>query len=81
MFNPLHNSRNQELFKNTSVIKVVAMKYMDNFCCRKEAIMHHNQIDTFSVSKDKWDTNEDTDKSMNNYSMLKGTSQTKGTSN
>ena len=34
MFNPLHSSTNQELFK-----KVATMKYTNDFYCTKEVIM------------------------------------------
>ena len=33
---------------------------------QREAIMCYHQIDTFAVSKDEWDTKEDTGKSMKN---------------
>jgi len=40
------------------------MKYTNDFCYAKEAIMWYHQISTFAVSKDEWDTKEDTGKSM-----------------
>jgi len=65
MFNLLQ-STNQELFERTSVIKVATTKCTNNFHYAKEAIMYYHQIDTFTVGKDKWNTKEDTGKSIKN---------------
>ena len=40
------------------------MKATENFCNAKETIMCYHQIDTFAVSKDGWNTKENTGKSM-----------------
>jgi len=42
------------------------MKNMDNFHYAKEAIMCNHQINVFHVSKDEWNTKEDTGKSLEN---------------
>jgi len=39
--------RIKNCLKSTSIIKVPAMKYMDDFCYKKEAIMYYHQIGTF----------------------------------
>ena len=50
MFNPLHSGTNEEQYKK---------------CKRKEATLHSRHESTpCAVSKDKWDTKEDTGKSM-----------------
>ena len=58
---------NQELFeKHLCYQNNHYDKYGQQFPLRREAIMCYRQIDTFVVSKDEWDTNEDTGKSMKN---------------
>jgi len=52
--------------KIISVIKVATMKNTDNFRYAKEAITCNHQINAFIVSKDKWNTKEDTGKSLKN---------------
>ena len=48
---------------STSAIKIATMKNTDYFRYEGEAIMCYHQI---TVSKDEWDTKEDTGKSMKN---------------
>ena len=55
--------RVKKLLKNTSVIKVAIMKNIDDFHYAKEAIACSHQI---AVSKDEWNTKEDTGKFMKN---------------
>jgi len=62
----MHSSANQELFKNTSAIKVAIRIISSIMCC--------HQLNLFAVSKDEWITKEDTGKSINNAMyMAKGT--------
>jgi len=42
------------------------MKSMDKFHYTKEAITCTTKLTPITVSKDEWDTNEDTDKSIKN---------------
>ena len=49
--------RIKSCLKSTSVIKVPTMKNTNNFCCIKEAT---TKLMLFIVSKDKWNTKEDT---------------------
>jgi len=49
--------------KSTSAIKVETIKNMDNFHYAKEAI---TKLTLFTVSKDEWNTKEDTGKSLKN---------------
>jgi len=42
------------------------MNSMDNFRYAKKATTCDHQIKTFTISKDEWDTKEDTGKSMKN---------------
>jgi len=60
--------RIKSCLKSTPVIKVAAMKDRDDFCYAKEAITCNHQIVPmlFTVSKDEWNTKEDTGKSMKN---------------
>ena len=66
MFNPLHSITNQELFESTSAIKVATMKNTDNFCYEGKPSRVTAKSTLFAVSKDKWDTKEDTGKSKKN---------------
>jgi len=53
--------------KSTTAIKVAIMKNMDDLHYAKEAITCNNQINAFfTVSKDEWNTKEDTGKSLKN---------------
>ena len=71
--------------KSTAVNKVAAMKSTDDFCHAKEAITCNHKINTFTVSKDGWNTKLDTVKFLKNalecFDMPKGISRTKATSN
>ena len=53
-------------FKNTSAIKVATMKNTDNFRYRRKTQKNTTKLTLFTVSKDEWDTKEDTSKSMKN---------------
>jgi len=55
--------RINKYLKSTSAIKVVTMKYTEAISV---SITCNHQINTFSVSKDEWETKEGTGKSMNN---------------
>ena len=55
---------NQELF--TSAIKVATMKNTDGFCYEGKPSHATTELILFAVSKDDWDTKEDTGKSMKN---------------
>ena len=66
MFNPLHSSTNQELFESTSAIKIATMKIMDDFRYEEKPSRATAKLTLFAVSKDEWDTKEDTGKSMKN---------------
>ena len=66
MFNPLHSSTNQELFENTSVIKIATMKNMDDFRYEGKPSRAIAKSTLFAVSKDEWETQKDTGKSMKN---------------
>jgi len=69
--------------KSTSVIKVVTMKSTDDFLSCKGS--HHvatTKLTFFTVSKDKWNTKEDTGKSLKNtLHVLRCTSRAEATSN
>ena len=60
MFNPLH------CLKSTSTIKIAIMKNADDFCYDGKPSHACAKSTPFPVSKDEWDTKEDTDKSMKN---------------
>ena len=49
--------------KSPSVIKVATVKNTDDFCYAKKAT---TKLTPFAVSKDVWNTNKDTGKSMKN---------------
>ena len=66
MFNPLHSSTNQELFESTSAIKISTTKNTDDFCFEGKPSCAIAKSTLFAVSKDEWDTKEDTGKSMKN---------------
>ena len=66
MFNPLHNITNQELFESTSAIKVATMKNTNNFHYEGKPSRATAKSTLFAVSKDEWDTKEDSGKSMRN---------------
>ena len=52
--------------KSTSIIKVVTMKNTDDFCYEGKPSHATIKSTPFAVSKDEWDTKEDTVKSMKN---------------
>ena len=52
--------------KSTSIIKIAAMTNTDNFRYEGKPSCAITKSTLFAVSKDKWDTKEDTGKSMNN---------------
>ena len=64
MFNPLHSSTNQELFESASAIKIATMTNMDDFRYEGKPSCTIAKLTLFTVSKDEWDTKEDTGKSM-----------------
>ena len=58
---------NQELFeKYTSAIKIATMTNMDDFRYKGKPSCAIAKLTLFAVSKDEWDTKEDTGKSMRN---------------
>ena len=88
MFNLLHSSMNQELFEKHLCNQNSHYEKYGRFPLRREAIMCYRQIDSmtlFAVSKDEWDTKEDTVKSMKNALYIlqyaKGTCRAKSMSN
>ena len=58
--------RIKNCLKSTSAIKNSHYEKYERFTLQWETIMCYHQIDTFTVSKDEWDTKEDTGKSMKN---------------
>ena len=66
MFNPLHSSMNQELFEKHFCNQVVTIKNTDNFHYEGKPSRATAKLTLFTVSKDEWDTKEDTGKSMKN---------------
>ena len=50
--------------KNTSAIKVATMKNTDDFCSEGKPSHATAKLTPFAVSKDEWNTKEDTGKSM-----------------
>ena len=66
MFNLLRSSVNQEPFKKHLYNQIATMKNMDNFCYNGKPSHATAKSTLFAVSKDEWDTKEDTGKSMKN---------------
>jgi len=65
MFNLLYSSMNQELFENTSAIKVATMKKIRTISITQRKPSRTTTKSTlFTVSKDEWNTKEDTGKSL-----------------
>ena len=61
MFNPLHSITNQELFKKHKVAtRMISVKKGSYH------MLPGAKLTLFAVSKDEWDTKEDTGKSMKN---------------
>ena len=58
--------RIKNYLKSTSAIKVATMKNMDDFCYKGKPSHSTTNLTLFAVSKDEWDTKEDTGKSMKN---------------
>ena len=52
--------------RSTSVLKVATMKSMDDFSLRKGSHHVQPQLTLVTVSKDEWNTKEDTGKSLKN---------------
>ena len=68
LFLPCYTAvRIKNCLKSTSVIKVATMKNTDNFRCTKEASLATTKLLLFNVSKDEWNTKEDTGKSLSRY--------------
>ena len=63
MFNPLHSNTNQELFEKYLCNRNSYDEKYGRFPFRREA---RAKSTPFPVSKDEWDTKEDTSKSMKN---------------
>ena len=68
MFNPLHSITNQELFEKLCLhtIKITTMKNTDDFRYEGKPSRATAKSTLSTVSKDEWDTKEDTGKSMKN---------------
>ena len=66
MFNPLHSNMNQNCLKSTSAIKIATAKDADDFHFEGKPSRAHAKSTPFPVSKDEWDTKEDTGKSLKN---------------
>ena len=58
--------RIENCLKSTSAIKTATMKNTDDFCYEGKPSHAIAKLTLFSVSKDEWDTKEDTGKSMKN---------------
>ena len=58
--------RIKNCLKSTSAIKVATMKNTDDFCYEGKSSFATATSTLFTVSKDEWDTKEDTGKSMKN---------------
>ena len=52
--------------KSTSAIKIAIMTNTDDFCYEGKPSHSTDKSTLFTVSKDEWDTKEDTGKSMKN---------------
>ena len=85
MFNPLHSSTNQELFEKHLCNQNSHYENTDNFCYEGKPSRATAKLTLFAVSKDEWDTKENTGKSMKNALYVlryaKGTSRAEVTSN
>ena len=58
--------------KSTSAIKIATMKNMDDFRYEGKPSCATAKLTLFTVSKDEWDTKEDTGKSMKNAMYILG---------
>ena len=52
--------------KSASAIKIATITNMDDFCYKGKPSRATTQLTLFTVSKDEWDTKEDTGKAMKN---------------
>ena len=67
MFSPLHSVTNEEHYMKDLRNQSTQNGKLGQFPLHREAIMiHYCELTPFAVSKDKWDTKEDTGKSMKN---------------
>ena len=68
MFNPLHSSMIQELFEKNfcNQTLIATMKNTDDFHFEGKPLRATAKLTLFTVSKNEWDTKEDTGKSMKN---------------
>ena len=66
MFNPLHNIANQELFEKHLCNQSSHYEKYGHFHYKEKPSCAIAKLTLFNVGKDKWDTKEDTDKSMKN---------------
>ena len=66
MFNPLHSSMNQELFEKHFCNQNSHNENTDDFRFEGKPSHARAKSTLFTVSKDEWDTKEDTGKSMKN---------------
>ena len=86
MFNPLYTAvRIKSHSKSTSTNKIATMKNTGNFRYEGKSSRATTKSTLLAVSKDEWDTKEDTGKSIKNTFYVlqhaKGTSRAKATSN
>ena len=56
--------QNSNYLKNIFVIKVATMKNTNNFCDKRKPSHATAKLTLFTVSKEEWNTKEDTGKSM-----------------
>ena len=66
IFNLLHHITIKNRSQSTSAIKVATINNMDDFHYEGKLSYATTKSTPFAVSKDKWDTEEDTGKSMKN---------------
>ena len=66
MFNPLHSSTNQELFEKHLCNRSSHYDKYRRFPLQRKPSRATAKLTLFAVSKDEWDTKEDTGKSMKN---------------
>ena len=66
MFNRLHSSTNQVLFEKHLCNQNSHCENTDDFCYEGKPSRATTKSTLFTVSKDEWDTKEDTGKSMKN---------------
>ena len=60
MFNPLYNITNQELFEKHLCNQSSHYEKYGRFLLQRKAVTCYRKSTPFAVSKDKWDTKEDT---------------------